>query len=631
MLPVGISFYRINGIYFINRNTGWLTGQHINSYNQIAKTTNGGVNWTLICQTLKFQPGQIYMFNENRGFVIGWAGWDTLASTSNGGYDWNYFRAGDTTGQPIKKILFLDSLNGWLLGWNAYVCRTANGGINWTFHRNNIWNTADIFFLDNLTGWIAERSRIWKSTNGGINWSVQLNTTDNYGYYQSIYFKNQFTGWACSDAGTVIKSTNGGTNWFGIIEPPYGIIYDIYFANKYTGWACGNYSDDSYLSKTVNGGNNWFNNCKFSNINLYALYFINTATGFVTGTEGKIFKTVNEGQTWDSTMMGNYSYNSIDFESTGTGWICGSGGQILKTTNTGLNWINQISGTSYTLNSIQFVNQETGYIVGDSGKMLKTTDGGVNWIMSQLSNYSYRDLFFLNPSTGWAVGNRFYGGGMYWGTEKIIVKTTDAGSSWASLYSGSSMYQGYGFMSVWFIDQNTGWVATRYNGILKTTNGGLNWFSDSTPLNNDEYNTIYFIDNETGWVAGGYNSTGCGGTVLTTGNFPIGINEINSSLPNHLSLSQNYPNPFNPVTKIKYDIPPSKGARGMMTKLIIFDILGREIETLVNETQRPGSYEVTWDGSRYASGVYFYRLITDDPSTSSGQGYVETKKMVLIK
>jgi hypothetical protein len=69
----------------------------------------------------------------------------------------------------------------------------------------------------------------------------------------------------------------------------------------------------------------------------------------------------------------------------------------------------------------------------------------------------------------------------------------------------------------------------------------------------------------------------------------------------------------------------------MMTKLIIFDILGREIETLVNETQRPGSYEVTWDGSRYASGVYFYRLITDDPSTSSGQGYVETKKMVLIK
>jgi hypothetical protein len=102
----------------------------------------------------------------------------------------------------------------------------------------------------------------------------------------------------------------------------------------------------------------------------------------------------------------------------------------------------------------------------------------------------------------------------------------------------------------------------------------------------------------------------------------VGINQISNEVPENYSLSQNYPNPFNPVTKIKFSIPPSKGARGM-TQLIIYDILGREITTLVNEQLNPGIYKVEWDGSNYPSGVYFYKLITNE--------FSETKKMVLIK
>jgi hypothetical protein len=133
-------------------------------------------------------------------------------------------------------------------------------------------------------------------------------------------------------------------------------------------------------------------------------------------------------------------------------------------------------------------------------------------------------------------------------------------------------------------------------------------------------NYIYFINDSLGYCVGN------NGMILKTttagGNF-VKVNNPVLEIPQSFSLSQNYPNPFNPVTWIKYDIPPSKGARGIMTKLIIYDILGREIETLVNETQKSGSYEVIWDGNRYASGVYFYRLIADN--------YVETRKMVLIK
>jgi hypothetical protein len=89
-------------------------------------------------------------------------------------------------------------------------------------------------------------------------------------------------------------------------------------------------------------------------------------------------------------------------------------------------------------------------------------------------------------------------------------------------------------------------------------------------------------------------------------------------IPESFSLHQNYPNPFNPITKIKFDIPKSSN-----TKILIYDVLGKLIATLVNENLKPGSYEVEWDGSWYASGVYFYSLVTDE--------FVETKRMVLIK
>jgi photosystem II stability/assembly factor-like uncharacterized protein len=107
----------------------------------------------------------------------------------------------------------------------------------------------------------------------------------------------------------------------------------------------------------------------------------------------------------------------------------------------------------------------------------------------------------------------------------------------------------------------------------------------------------------------------------------ISINKIGNEIPSSFSLSQNYPNPFNPTTKIRFTIAPLlRGvgeARGVLTTLKVFDILGREIQTLVNEKLNPGTYEVTFDGSNFASGIYFYRLTTDD--------FIDTKKLILLK
>lgn len=93
------------------------------------------------------------------------------------------------------------------------------------------------------------------------------------------------------------------------------------------------------------------------------------------------------------------------------------------------------------------------------------------------------------------------------------------------------------------------------------------------------------------------------------------------NIPLKFSLSQNYPNPFNPSTEVRFEIPPSKADNNV--SLIVFDILGREVVTLVNERKHAGAYALSWDARMLPSGVYFYRL-------SSGP-FVSVKKMVLLR
>jgi hypothetical protein len=103
-----------------------------------------------------------------------------------------------------------------------------------------------------------------------------------------------------------------------------------------------------------------------------------------------------------------------------------------------------------------------------------------------------------------------------------------------------------------------------------------------------------------------------GDTLLT------GVENISSEVPSLYSLSQNYPNPFNPITNVKFSI-----LNAGEVKLVVYDIMGREVQTLVNESLQAGTYETTFDGSSLNSGVYFYKLVTE--------GFTETKRMTLIK
>lgn len=100
-----------------------------------------------------------------------------------------------------------------------------------------------------------------------------------------------------------------------------------------------------------------------------------------------------------------------------------------------------------------------------------------------------------------------------------------------------------------------------------------------------------------------------------------GIVNINSEVPEKYGLYTNYPNPFNPSTKIKFDIPSANGSSNV--RLVVFDAAGREVSTLINNTLSPGSYEFEFTAKNLTSGLYFYRLETDN--------FVDTKKMILVK
>ncbi len=103
----------------------------------------------------------------------------------------------------------------------------------------------------------------------------------------------------------------------------------------------------------------------------------------------------------------------------------------------------------------------------------------------------------------------------------------------------------------------------------------------------------------------------------------LSVNNYNSEAPTNFSLRQNFPNPFNPSTKIRFEIPKQS-----QVKLSVFDITGRLIETLMDEPLGTGNYELQWNGQRFSSGVYFYRLIV---SSNEGKTFTETKKMLMIK
>lgn len=248
--------------------------------------------------------------------------------------------------------------------------------------------------------------------------------------------------------------------------------------------------------------------------------------------------------------------------------------------------------------------------MGEDSILLHTTDGGDHWNAQAPPNSNdLNALSFVDENSGYAVGQ--YG---------TILFTADGGTNWSPQSSGTSSHL-YG---VCFTDADTGWAVGQYGTILHTSDGGENWNPQSSGTS-DTLRSVYFVDASTGWAVGEH------GTILhtSTGGYSAveeGYDE-SVSLPRRFVLAQNYPNPFNPQTTVCYQL-----AKPGHVILKVFNLLGREVGTVVDQFQGSGSHQVVWDGKArdgqpLASGIYFYRLSVKRNGLSSS----ETKKMLLLK
>jgi hypothetical protein len=294
-------------------------------------------------------------------------------------------------------------------------------------------------------------------------------------------------------------------------------------------------------------------------------------------------------------------------------------GGVFRTTNGGANWVRQLDLGSQNPSKIYMYNGRIGFASSTAG-LYKTTDG-TNW--SNVSNdFSFSDMFFIDSLTGWKASG-------------FIKKTTNGGLNWINQPLPTGNFLGQGIVKLMNVNNDSIWAvgealitggAPPARGILyRTINAGFNWLFQlpDTSIHIVQYWHGKMINFKHGW---GYHVSPTGIHTTTGGNdtFYTSVKQIISEVPKDFKLFQNYPNPFNPSTNIKFQIKANVKSEKSNVKMVVYNIQGKEVAVLTDGEYKAGSYEITFDGSNYSSGIYFYSLIIDGK-------LVDTKKMILLK
>lgn len=413
----------------------------------------------------------------------------------------------------------------------------------------------------------------------------------------SISVVDQNILWVCGGTNTplIYRSTNGGVNWTNAVGS--GITIDVFAV-----W--GKSATECYLG---DGG---------------------VAGG--AGGNAKVYKTTNGGTTWQTIFQtgGTAGFiNAITFSKVNSqiGVIQSDppGGPgttywLQLTTNNGTNWTAVsapgISGAASAQNSIIIIDQNFfgfGLNAGTSRVNL-TTNGGTAWTTQSLGvsgAFISGFAFSIDKLRGIAMSST---------SLPNIAKTTNA-STWTiqnlgTGFSGTGTVKWIEGTNIIYISAGT---ATSGNHFRRSTDGGTTWTTMNAGSNyNIQHMEFYKAPNNIIW---GYAVAGDGSCLrLVDSILLVGTGNPGLNIPTDYKLEQNYPNPFNPVTTIYYSVPKSSNI-----KITVYDIVGNEVMTLVNERKNAGIYSVVMDGSGLASGIYLYRI--------TAGSFTESRKMILLK
>ncbi len=624
-----------------------LKGYAVGNAGLILKTTNGGINWI----QQPYQSYHIFDVAVGRGdtAIAGSIG-GRLHRTFDGGLDWSTQMLGGGTANILGVYRYSFSVF-YACDASGRVYISSNAGVTWTQYSTStstalysITTIGGTFLSCGLTGVLT------RSTNSGVNWvSATSGTTALLNEVFAVPAGNFLI--ATSD-GSILRSTNAGLNFF-VAAPPANISLNEIELSSVFGEILA-FGDEGLIRHSSDYGTTWSYRSFSLGGDITSISFTSPLIGFACATEGELFKTTDGGANWTSSFLSTYGLTSIDFANSSTGYISGeilpnleSGNdcRIFRTTNGGLNWLSFHVIDNRELYSVDFADAATGWCLSSNAVMndgavtelFKTTNSGVNWTNVFNFNVNVNDIYFINSATGWAAAS---GGN--------LARTTNGGLNWQQVGTPTSA----DYCSITFINQNQGYACGTGGVIIATTNSGQNWVQQTSGVN-IKLNSIHFgsalngicvgengtrlrtINGGQAWInnreeanmelfscfmptsinayAGGYM-----GYIANFGGIVTEIEPVSNIIPSEFKLEQNYPNPFNPKTIIKFQITELSDS-----KLIVYDILGKEVATLLNENLQPGSYEISFEGIALPSGVYFYRLETEK--------FAETKKMILIK
>ncbi len=343
---------------------------------------------------------------------------------------------------------------------------------------------------------------------------------------------------------------------------------------------------------TTNNGTSWSKvDTGLSNLGISSL-IINGENIFAGTYGGGVFLSTNSGKTWTATALDSQYVWSLALS--GSNIFAGTQKGIYLSSDNGSSW-NQINSglTSLVVNSI--ITSGGNIFAGTTGGVFLSTNNGTNWTSADSG---------LTNNYIWSLSA--YGSNIYAGTEAGIFQTSNNGSKWTK-FGLDSLYT-YSFAST-----DTMLFAGTTGGVFYVTKSDSNWAPLNNGLGRNIVTSLLIVD--TNLFAG------------TNGVYLISLNKVNNvtsvknnliNIPNEFLLSQNYPNPFNPTTTINYSV-----SKESFVSIIVYDALGREITTLVNDEMPAGNYKTIFNGSHLASGIYFYRMVSGN--------FSEVKKLLLLK
>ncbi len=446
----------------------------------------------------------------------------------------------------------------------------------------------------------------------------------------------------------LVLSTNVYSQWTfvgGITGVPSGESPSISVVSPTCAWiATGSTTTAPLVSRTTNGGVTWTatGTTGLAALDLFCCWAVDSLTCYVgngggaggAGGNATFYKTTNGGTSWTAVLStggtGGF-FNGIVFSKINPQFgvaqsdpPTGLGGAYYfsTTSNGGTSWTTLatppagLSGCASAQNSIFVVDQNFygfGVSSGTTAAPIRfylTTNGGTSWLLrtTALVNGTFTNgiAFSDDKNTGVVISST---------SLPTIARTTNAGATFTNISTGVSATAGT--QMKWLRNSNTVYSAatTGASGcIIKSTNGGLNWVTQTTnSLNNLSSLDFYQFGN----VVYGY-AVGLDGSVVKIVETITGVENPSTNLPSQYSLEQNYPNPFNPTTNINFSLPKASDV-----SLKVYDALGNEVMSLVNEFKNAGTHSVIVNASNLTSGIYFYKL-------QAGE-FVSTKKLTLIK